>query len=64
MQYLDKIYKRIGCQKLSKFKYLINRLNFIVSLFFMNSFNDYTNAFKIYKKDTLIKLQTIVARKF
>lgn len=32
--------------------------------FFLNSFNDYTNAFKIYKKDTLTKLQPIVSENF
>ena len=48
-----------------KSKYLINRFaNFVVGVFFLNSFNDYTNAFKIYKKDTLTKLQPIVSENF
>lgn len=48
-----------------KFKYLINRFaNFVVGVFFLNSFNDYTNAFKMYKKDTLIQLQPIVSENF
>ena len=48
-----------------KFKYILNRFaNFIVGLFFMNSFNDYTNAFKIYRKDALKKLQPIVSENF
>ena len=30
----------------------------------MNSFNDYTNAFKIYRKDALKKLQPIISENF
>ena len=35
-------------------KLILNRIfNFFVSVFYWNKYNDYTNAFKIYKKDVL-----------
>ena len=35
-------------------KLILNRIfNFFVSILFWNKYNDYTNAFKIYKKDVL-----------
>lgn len=46
-------------------KLLLNRLfNLTVSFIFLNNFNDYTNAFKIYKKTTLITLLPIVSESF
>ena len=35
-----------------KFKLILNRIfNYFVSLIYMNKYNDFTNAFKIYKKE-------------
>ena len=46
-------------------KLILNRVfNFIVSLLFWNKFNDYTNAFKIYKKSVLIELLPLVSESF
>ena len=47
------------------FKLLLNRLanNFIKIIFFSN-YNDFTNAFKIYKRKTLLKLFPIVSENF
>ena len=46
-------------------KLVLNRLfNFFVSLIFLNSYNDYTNAFKIYKKDVLKTLMPFVSESF
>ena len=44
---------------------LLNRLtnNFIKILFF-SKYNDFTNAFKIYKRKTLIKLLPLVSENF
>lgn len=48
-----------------KFKYLINRIaNNFISLIFMSKYNDYTNAFKIYKKSALLKLFPLVSESF
>ena len=48
-----------------KTKYFLNRLfNNFVSLLYLNKYNDYTNAFKIYKKEALQKLQPIVSESF
>ncbi len=46
-------------------KMILNRIfNFAVSLLFWNKFNDYTNAFKIYKKDVLMELMPLVSESF
>ncbi len=46
-------------------KLVLNRIfNFVVSLLFWNKFNDYTNAFKIYKKSVLIELLPLVSESF
>ena len=46
-------------------KLVLNRIfNFFVSLIFFNSYNDYTNAFKIYKKDVLKTLMPFVSESF
>ena len=46
-------------------KLILNRIfNFFVSLIFFNKYNDYTNAFKIYKKDVLKTLMPFVSESF
>tara|TARA_X000000368_G_scaffold391444_1_gene355418 strand:- start:321 stop:1025 length:705 start_codon:yes stop_codon:yes gene_type:complete len=46
-------------------KLVLNRIfNFIVSILFLNKFNDYTNAFKIYKTSSLKNLKPIVSESF
>lgn len=46
-------------------KLILNRIfNFFVGLIFMNKYNDYTNAFKIYKKDTLIQISPLISESF
>lgn len=48
-----------------KIKYLINRMaNNFIKLFFLTKYNDFTNAFKIYKRSTLLKLFPIVSENF
>lgn len=48
-----------------KMKYILNRIfNLFVGLIYLNSYNDYTNAFKIYKKSVLIELEPIVSESF
>ena len=47
------------------FKLILNRLaNNIIRLIFFSDYNDFTNAFKIYKRKTLIKLLPIVSENF
>jgi len=46
-------------------KLILNRIfNFFVSLIFWNKYNDYTNAFKIYKKDVLKTIMPFVSESF
>ena len=46
-------------------KLILNRIfNFIVSILFFNKFNDYTNAFKIYKTSSFKKIEPIVSESF
>ena len=46
-------------------KLILNRIfNFTVSLLFWNKYNDYTNAFKIYKKNILLELIPLVSESF
>ena len=46
-------------------KLFLNRLaNNIIKLIFFSDYNDFTNAFKIYKRKTLIKLLPIVSENF
>jgi len=48
-----------------KTKYYLNRLfNNFISLIYLNKYNDYTNAFKIYKKESLLSIQPIVSESF
>jgi dolichol-phosphate mannosyltransferase len=47
------------------FKLIINRVaNNIIRLLFFSKYNDFTNAFKIYKKTVLLKLFPIVSENF
>jgi dolichol-phosphate mannosyltransferase len=46
-------------------KLFLNRIfNFFVSLVFWNRYNDYTNAFKIYKKSVLLEIMPLVSESF
>ena len=46
-------------------KLILNRIfNFFVSIIFWNNYNDYTNAFKIYKTDVLKNLLPLVSESF
>ena len=46
-------------------KLILNRIfNFFVSIVYWNKYNDYTNAFKIYKKDVLKTLMPFVSESF
>lgn len=46
-------------------KLILNRIfNFCVSLIFLNKFNDYTNAFKIYKRSTLVEIMPLISESF
>ena len=46
-------------------KMILNRLfNLFVKIIFWNRYNDYTNAFKIYKKDALKNIMPLVSESF
>ena len=46
-------------------KLILNRIfNLFVSLIFFNKYNDYTNAFKIYKKSTLLEIMPLISESF
>ncbi len=46
-------------------KLILNRIfNFFVGVIFMNKFNDYTNAFKIYKSETLKSMSPFISESF
>ena len=46
-------------------KLVLNRIfNFLVSIVFLNKYNDYTNAFKIYKKKTLVEIMPLISESF
>ena len=46
-------------------KLILNRIfNFFVSIIFLNKYNDYTNAFKIYKKSILKEIMPLVSESF
>ena len=46
-------------------KLILNRIfNIVTKLLFMSDYNDFTNAFKIYKKDSLIKTFPLVSESF
>ena len=47
------------------FKLVLNRVaNNVIRLLFLSKYNDFTNAFKIYKKTVLLKLFPIVSENF
>ena len=46
-------------------KLVLNRIfNLFTSLIFWNKYNDYTNAFKIYKKEALLEIMPLVSESF
>jgi dolichol-phosphate mannosyltransferase len=46
-------------------KLFLNRLfNYFVKIIFFSNYNDFTNAFKLYKKDALLELFPIVSENF
>ncbi len=46
-------------------KLILNRIfNLFVSLIFFNKYNDYTNAFKIYRKKALLNVRPLVSESF
>ena len=46
-------------------KLILNRIfNLVTKLLFMSDYNDFTNAFKIYKKDALLKAFPLVSESF
>ena len=46
-------------------KLILNRFfNYFVGLVFWNKYNDYTNAFKIYKKSALIEISPLISESF
>ena len=48
-----------------KKKLILNRIfNLITKLLFLSNYNDFTNAFKIYKKDALLKTFPLVSESF
>ncbi len=48
-----------------KFKLFLNRLfNYFVKLIFISNYNDFTNAFKIYRRKTLLNLNPFVSESF
>jgi len=46
-------------------KLIFNRIfNTVVKIIFFSNYNDFTNAFKIYRKDSLLKLKPLVSENF
>ena len=46
-------------------KLILNRIfNLFVSIIFLNKYNDYTNAFKIYKKEALLDIMPLISESF
>ncbi len=46
-------------------KLVLNRIfNYLVSFIFWNKYNDYTNAFKIYKKKVLLEISPLISESF
>jgi len=46
-------------------KLIFNRVfNYFVKLVFLSNYNDFTNAFKIYKRETIINLKPLVSENF
>ena len=52
-------------QNYPTFKYILNRIfNIFVKLLFFSPYNDFTNAFKIYKRKSLLRILPIVSEHF
>ena len=48
-----------------KRKFILNRIfNYITKFIFLSNYNDFTNAFKIYKKDALMKSMPLISESF
>ena len=48
-----------------KKKLILNRIaNYLIKILFFSDYNDFTNAFKIYKKDVLIKTKPLISESF
>ena len=46
-------------------KLILNRIfNYIVKIFFFSNYNDFTNAFKIYKRNCLMEIRPLVSDNF
>ncbi len=46
-------------------KLILNRIfNFFVKIIFWNKFNDYTNAFKIYRREAILNIRPLVSESF
>ncbi len=46
-------------------KLILNRIfNFFVGVIFFNKYNDYTNAFKIYKRSILLEIMPLISESF
>ena len=57
--------KRSKVKNYPFFKLILNRIaNNMIRLLFLSKYNDFTNTFKIYKKDVLLKLFPIVSENF
>ena len=48
-----------------KKKLILNRIaNYLIKILFFSDYNDFTNAFKIYRKDVLIKTKPLISESF
>lgn len=48
-----------------KKKLILNRVaNYLIKILFFSDYNDFTNAFKIYRKDVLIKTKPLISESF
>lgn len=69
-QYLDAVFgtrfaKNSKVKNYPYFKLTLNRVaNNMIRLLFLSNYNDFTNAFKIYKKSIFLKLFPIVSENF
>ena len=57
--------KKSNVKNYPLFKLLINRLtNNLIKIIFFSKYNDFTNAFKIYKRKTVLKLLPLISENF
>ncbi len=57
--------KGSNCKDYPFKKYLLNRIfNYFVSIIYLSKYNDFTNAFKIYRKSSLIKTFPLISESF